>query len=135
MEVRTADAEVKQLVQGLTHRPTDWRCRAERSCLRVLEGGCSVPVGTETVLDGTGDVANLTLTGTVTSLSGDRHVKQTRSREVRSVEDAEALGEEVARALMETGGREILQEVTLDRASRQGMEEKLLEPVAAAPAS
>lgn len=25
------------------------RCRAERSCLRVLEGGCSVPVGVETV--------------------------------------------------------------------------------------
>lgn len=135
VEVRSNDDEVKRLVYGLSHRSTDLRCRAERSCLRILEGGCSVPVGIQSILDGTGDVATLTLTGTITSLSGDRHVEQTRSREVRTVEDAEALGEEVARVLIETGGRAILQEVTLDRASRQGMGEKLLKPVAAAPAS
>ena len=40
------------------------------------------------------------------SLSGDRHVQQTRSREVRSVVDAEALGKEAAWALFETGDQE-----------------------------
>ena len=102
-------------MQELTHRSTDWRCRAERSCLRILEGGCSVPVGAETILESKGDISTLTLTGTVTSLSGDRHVQQTRSREVENVEDAVALGEEVARALIEHGGRRILQDITLDR--------------------
>ncbi|KAF8588486.1 porphobilinogen deaminase [Ramaria rubella] len=129
VEVRSGDAVTKRIVQGLTHRPTDLRCRAERACLRVLEGGCSVPVGTQTVLEGEGEVATLTLTGTITSLSGDRHVQQTLSREVSTVEDAEALGEEVAKSLIGTGGREILQEVTLDRASRQNMGDKLLQPV------
>jgi hydroxymethylbilane synthase len=89
-----------------------------------------VPVGAETVLESKGDVSILTLTGTVTSLLGDRHVQQTRSREVRLAEDAEALGEEVAKALIENGGRDILQEVTSDRASRQTMSEKLLQPTA-----
>jgi hydroxymethylbilane synthase len=52
-------------MQGLVHRPTDWQCRAECLCLRILEGRCSVPIGTETSLDSTGDIATLTLTGTV----------------------------------------------------------------------
>jgi len=123
VEIRSDDLETKQVVQALIHQTTDWRCRAERAMLRVLEGGCSVPVGTATEIDASG---KLTLTGTVTSLTGDRHVEQTRSRQINTVADAEALGEEVAKVLIETGGREILDEVTKDRASRQGLEDKLL---------
>ena len=131
VEVRSADAETKRIVANLTHWETEWRCRAERACLRVLEGGCSVPVGTETVLvpNAVGVGAVLTMTGTVTSLAGDRHVQQTRSGMVESAAEAEMLGEVVARVLIATGGREILDEVAVDRASRQAMGDKVLEPV------
>jgi len=122
VEIRSNDTETKRIVAGLIHHASDIRCRAERACLRVLEGGCSVPVGTATTLDAHG---KLTITGTITSLAGDRHVEQTRSKEVNSVEGAEALGQEVALALIETGGRVILDEVAADRASRQDIGDKL----------
>ena len=122
-EIRSNDPDTKRIVQPLIHKPTDYRCRAERAMLRVLEGGCSVPVGAATELDAEGTLA---LTGTVTSLGGDRHVEQQKSKKIETVEDAEALGEEVAKALIESGGREILDEVTKDRASRQAMGDKVL---------
>jgi len=133
VEVRSEDIDTQRIVARLTHWQTDWRCRAERACLRVLEGGCSVPVGATTVLESAGGAKSgvLTFTGTVTSLAGDKHVEETLSREVASVTDAEALGVEVAKLLIEKGGREILDEVAIDRASRQDIGDKVLEPVSA----
>ncbi|GAA5945109.1 hypothetical protein JCM3775_000912 [Rhodotorula graminis] len=55
--------------------------------------------------------ATLTLTGTITSLSGTHAVMCTLSRRVHSRDDAEQLGADVARELVEGGGREILTEL------------------------
>lgn len=49
IEIRSDDKEARRLLSVLSHTPTEMRCRAERSCLRVLEGGCSVPVGVESI--------------------------------------------------------------------------------------
>ena len=50
VEIRYGDREARQLLRGIGHWETEWRCAAERGLLRVLEGGCSVPVGVETTL-------------------------------------------------------------------------------------
>lgn len=50
VEVRRGDAKTREVLRGLGHWQTEWRVGAERGCLRVLEGGCSVPVGVETEL-------------------------------------------------------------------------------------
>ncbi|BGP42074.1 porphobilinogen deaminase [Rhodotorula kratochvilovae] len=55
--------------------------------------------------------ATLTLTGTITSLSGTHGVRCTLSRRVHGIDDAEQLGADVARELVESGGREILTEL------------------------
>ncbi|KAG8907486.1 porphobilinogen deaminase [Tulasnella sp. 403] len=114
VEIRNNDPVVKELVAGLTHTPTDLMCRAERTCLRILEGGCSVPVGMLSKIsdpvDGTQD-RTLTVTGTVTSLSGANHVECTVEGRVNSVPGAEALGEELARKLVESGAKSILEEI------------------------
>lgn len=55
--------------------------------------------------------ATLTLTGTVTSLSGTRAVLCTLARRVHSVWECEQLGADVARELIEAGGDEILSEL------------------------
>ncbi|GAA6015093.1 hypothetical protein JCM10207_008728 [Rhodosporidiobolus poonsookiae] len=55
--------------------------------------------------------ATLELTGTITSLSGTSAVIVTLRRRVHSVEDCEVLGAEVARELIEGGGKEILTEL------------------------
>lgn len=50
VEIRTGDAKARAALAPLGHWPSEWRVGAERGLLRVLEGGCSVPVGVETEL-------------------------------------------------------------------------------------
>jgi len=129
IECRNDDIEIKQLLsKALSHYPTEMRCRAERACLRVLEGGCSVPVGIEsTFVSSGGDekVGRLEVTSTVTSLSGEVQVKKSMVLEKAcGYEDAERLGEEVARALIDGGARSILDEVNVKRAEKQKRDEE-----------
>lgn len=129
VEIRADDAEARTLCDALTHWQTSWRCLAERACLRVLEGGCSVPVGVHSELvptslaspsDRAADVraARLRLVGTITAVDGQRHIEQEIGREVKSPEEAEELGAQVAKQLIEAGGREILDDVAKDRERR-----------------
>jgi len=136
IEIRTDDAEARRLCDALTHWETSWRCLAERACLRVLEGGCSVPVGVHSELVPVPSPASegrrtgrLRLVGAITAVDGGRHVEQEIVREVSSEEQAEELGALVAKALVEAGGREILDEVAKDRERRQatkGEEQKVV---------
>ncbi|KAJ7674427.1 porphobilinogen deaminase [Mycena rosella] len=116
VEIRSDDAEALELCKMLTHRQTEWSCLAERACLRVLEGGCSVPVGVSTKLDLKG--GELELTGCVTSLDGGLHVQHTLKEKVGSVGDAEAVGARLATILIETGAGAILADINKDRAQR-----------------
>ncbi|BGP18517.1 hypothetical protein JCM10213_002968 [Rhodosporidiobolus nylandii] len=61
--------------------------------------------------EGASHHATLELTGTITSLSGTHAVIATLRRRVHSVEDCEQLGADVARELVEGGGKEILTEL------------------------
>ncbi|KAJ3973267.1 porphobilinogen deaminase, dipyromethane cofactor binding domain-containing protein [Lentinula raphanica] len=119
IEIRSDDAEARAICEKLTHRETAWRCAAERACLRTLEGGCSVPVGvgSELTLDGDGDGngGRLRITGCVTALDGSKHVECTMEEEVRSESQAEDVGTRLAVRLIETGAKEILDAITIDR--------------------
>lgn len=134
VEIRSNDPEVKALCEGLTHWQTLWRCWAERGCLRVLEGGCSVPVGIDSKLTekvGGGKKSGvLKLTGCVTALDGVDHVEETLEEEVSSVEEAEALGAKLARTLMSKGAKAILDDITKDRESRAGVDKSQAEVAA-----
>ncbi|CAG8541239.1 10787_t:CDS:2 [Diversispora eburnea] len=48
VECRTNDEEVIKLLSVLEDEDTKLCCTAERSLLRILEGGCSVPIGANT---------------------------------------------------------------------------------------
>ena len=126
VEVRADDAEALRLCAALTHWQTQWQCLAERGCLRVLEGGCSVPVGVHSALEVLRDAgdgkpsARLKLIGTITSIEGMRHVQHEIVEEVSSPEEAEAVGARLAKVLINTGGREILDEIVADREKRAG---------------
>lgn len=47
LETRSDDKATLQLLSEINHEPTMRLCLAERSLLRTLEGGCSVPIGVE----------------------------------------------------------------------------------------
>jgi hydroxymethylbilane synthase len=104
IECRSGDNEILSLLKALEHRPTALRCYAERAFLRELEGGCQVPIGVNTLLEGD----SLTLTGVVASLDGQTLVQDSI---VGAAEDAEALGVDLAHRLKEQGAQVILDEI------------------------
>ncbi|KAF9056409.1 porphobilinogen deaminase, dipyromethane cofactor binding domain-containing protein [Panaeolus papilionaceus] len=118
VEVRSDDKEALEFCKALTHRQTLWTCGAERACLRVLEGGCSVPVGIVTKLEQRANGETLTMTGCITSIDGQEHVEHTLKDDVSSLEDAEKLGALLGKTLIETGGKKILDEINVDRERR-----------------
>lgn len=109
VEIRSADSDARELCQSLTHRETLWRCSAERAMLRELEGGCSVPVGVHSSLvEGEGGIEILTLVGCVTSVDGARHVQEELEEKVLSLQEAENVGEKLAKVLLRNGASAIL---------------------------
>lgn len=104
IECRTEDPEILAVLKALEHQPTASRCYAERAFLRELEGGCQVPIGVNTAIEGD----RLTLTGIVASIDGKKLVKGNRSG---PISDAELLGIELARQLRQEGATEILEEI------------------------
>lgn len=45
VEIRDNSPEMTELVLAADHKPSRWRCMAERAMLRSLQGGCSSPIG------------------------------------------------------------------------------------------
>ena len=105
IECRSDDAEILSVIKALEHQPTAYRCYAERAFLRQLEGGCQVPIGVNTILNGD----TLTLTGIVASVDGQKVVKGEVSG---AAIGAEALGIQLAHQLIEKGAKEILDEIS-----------------------
>jgi len=121
VEIRSDDELTRSLVRVLTHLETNHMCLAERACLRVLEGGCSVPVGMSSSfrVSEDGISGHLAVTGTVTSVSGGAHVECTEVADVANVQDAEALGQRLARKLINSGAKDILDEI--EKAKKQNV--------------
>jgi len=104
IECRADDSELISLLKAIEHSETRDRCLAERAFLRDLEGGCQVPIGVNTEIVGD----NLTLTGIVVSVDGQKLVKDTVTGKANN---AEALGTELAHLLRQQGAQEILAEI------------------------
>ena len=104
IECRSEDPDILQLLKALEHKPTAQRCYAERAFLRELEGGCQVPIGVNTTIEGD----SLTLVGMVASVDGQKMVKDSATG---AATDAEAIGIQLAQQLRAQGATEILAEI------------------------
>ncbi|XP_072094375.1 hydroxymethylbilane synthase, b isoform X3 [Mobula birostris] len=78
VEVRVNDPDVLEMVSALNDTETVLRCIAERSFMKHLEGGCSVPVAVHSVINQN----QLYLTGAVYSLDGSDSLKDTMQTSV-----------------------------------------------------
>jgi hydroxymethylbilane synthase len=117
IECRADDAEVLEVLKALQHSATTARCLAERSFLRSLEGGCQVPIGVNTLIEGD----NLTLTGMVATLDGKTLIK---NQVTGASAQAEQLGLDLATALCNQGARAILDEI-FEMVGRDGLRQVL----------
>ncbi len=104
LEVRAGDQRLRELVACLDHPESRIAVTAERAFLARLEGGCVVPVAA------LGRVAgdSLVLEALISDLEGKRYL---RDRSTAHVDDAWALGTDLANRLLNRGGREILAEL------------------------
>ena len=99
IEYRETDSRVAELLAPLAHEETSRRVIAERTVVRRLDGGCDVPIASFAVAEGD----SLWLRAQVGSPDG----KTVIVSEARGSEP-EALGLEVADALIAKGAAEIL---------------------------
>jgi hydroxymethylbilane synthase len=106
IETRADDEETNALVARLDHEATREAVLAERALLRLLGGGCQVPIAAHaTVRDG-----SLRLDGLVASLSGEAVIRD-------SIEGAASaagrVGEALAARMLERGAATLLEGVTV----------------------
>lgn len=112
IEIRSDDSRVKALLEKINHKETYLRCLAERSLLRTLEGGCSVPIGVKTTFT---KPDTLEFSGIVVSVDGSEYVSETVSATVTNDEEANEMGRVLAEKLIAHGAKKILDEIHLDQ--------------------
>jgi hydroxymethylbilane synthase len=104
IEVRKEDSKVMELLGPLHDVETATAVEAERGFLEELQGGCQVPIGGYARVLG----EEVELTGLVASLDGRQQFKRTRKAPGARAED---LGRELARELLDSGARAVLEDV------------------------
>jgi hydroxymethylbilane synthase len=101
IEIRKNDEELSDVVKHLNHPESSASVRAERSFLNKLGGGCRVPIAAlGSIVDG-----ELKLMGLVSDRDGHRIIRSDISG---SAENAEIIGEELAKKLIDMGAESIL---------------------------
>nr|WP_174506905.1 hydroxymethylbilane synthase [Acinetobacter sp. Marseille-Q1620] len=101
LECRSQDQAVLDLILPLMHAETNACVRAERAFNAYLEGGCQVPIAGFAILENN----QIQLEGRVGSVDGDELLI---ASVVGEVKQAEQLGVELAKQLLEKGAGELL---------------------------
>ena len=101
LECRSDDQDVLALIQPLMHEQTNACVRAERAFNAYLEGGCQVPIAGYATLEN--DVIHLE--GRVGSVDGATILKAIVEGQTQ---DAEQLGIDLAKQLLDQGAGELL---------------------------
>ncbi|XQW85056.1 hydroxymethylbilane synthase [Thalassotalea piscium] len=104
IECRSDDATIKALLAPLECKTTRIRVLAERAMNRALEGGCQVPIGSYAEIN----KQTIHLRGLVGAVDGSEILQNEVSG---SLEQAEALGLELAELLLAQGADKILKSV------------------------
>ena len=155
IETRKDDQRVQELLSRIGCDRTTKQALAERSVMRTLEGGCSVPIGIETEwvsnknvlvegsgvgvkpaeeydsitgvatsgpqnqavdeMDDDGFTDEMVMRAIVVSLDGQEAAETEARRMVRSSEEADQFGWDVARMLVDKGAGKILEKIQLNR--------------------
>lgn len=104
IETREDDSAILSLCERLNHEETANAVVEERAFLRLLEGGCQIPIGCYAWFDGDEFI--------IKGFIGDIDGEETITRTVRLPKDKfRGSGERLAREMIEEGGGEILEKI------------------------
>ncbi|WIF94951.1 hydroxymethylbilane synthase [Caminicella sporogenes] len=107
IQIRKNDNFIKGIISKINDEKTELAVKAERSFMKVLNGGCHVPVGAYAFID----KDNLIMIGMVASIDGKKLIKV---QKVGSINEPAVLGKEVALEILKKGGKNILKEIEGD---------------------
>ncbi|KAK8137424.1 porphobilinogen deaminase [Apiospora sp. TS-2023a] len=121
LEARSDDVKTLELLKPFQNTKVMLEAEAERSVMRTLEGGCSIPIGVETRWIDGGN--KLRMNATVVSVDGTEGADAELEEQISTREEAVAFGIKVAQALTEKGAQKILDVINAEReANQQGAE-------------
>ena len=106
VQIRENDNYIAKLVGELNHEETLKCITTERAFLNELEGGCQLPIGAYATLNGN----DILLDAMIASTNGKNIIRDTIVGT-----DAEKIGRELARRLLEKGGNEILKSCNIGK--------------------
>lgn len=104
IEIRENDPFIEAMVAKINDTDTLIATDAERAFLRTLEGGCQIPVGSYTQIEGD----KFHMTGFVSSIDGSQFLKETIEG---NVDQAVELSIRLGSTLFSRGGNEILKAI------------------------
>jgi hydroxymethylbilane synthase len=104
IEIRSDDDFMVGVCEKITDADTLTCVKAERVVMRMLEGGCQVPIGAYARIES----GKLVMDAFVGSVDGQRIIRDYMEG---AVDDPEALGEAMVERLLELGAHAILEEI------------------------
>lgn len=116
LEIRKGDTKMQELLNQLADHKSTLACLAERSLMRTLEGGCSVPIGVETKWIGSD---TLRMSAIVVSLDGSQSVQDAVEVRLQTEDEAESMGQELAARLVKAGAEAILKDINVNRPAKE----------------
>ena len=100
--------ELMEIVSKLDNKETRITAETERHILSAMHGGCSIPLGVHAVIDGD----RIVIYAMISDVEGKNFISL---KETAAIADAKSLAEELAGRLLDSGGREILDDIRRSR--------------------
>ncbi|WP_432401676.1 hydroxymethylbilane synthase [Wukongibacter sp. M2B1] len=107
IETRKDDELVKKIVSKINDDTTSIAIKAERMFMKVLNGGCHVPIGAFAYIE----EEKLKMVGTVASIDGEKQIKVSGEDKTSNYDK---LGKGIAEEILNRGGRDILNAIEGD---------------------
>lgn len=98
------DTHIREALAKLNHRETEICVHIEREFLKVLEGGCTAPIGALATIEG----STLHFEGNLLSLDGKQKLVVKKSV---PIDESNDLGRKCAEELLNNGGKELMEEI------------------------
>jgi hydroxymethylbilane synthase len=100
------DTHIREALTKLNHRETEICVHIEREFLKVLEGGCTAPIGALAIIEG--DAVHFE--GNLLSLDGTQKLYIKKSMRI---EESKGLGRTCAEELLINGGKALMDEIKI----------------------
>ncbi|CAI5759059.1 unnamed protein product [Candida verbasci] len=113
IEIRKDDEKIKSVLKKIEDKKATICCLAERSLMRYLEGGCSVPLGVHSDYN---EITNeLVLKGIIVSPDGTKYIEDEVKSVIKERQDCELIGITLGDKLKAKGAKEILDAIDMNR--------------------